>query len=138
MNHHVELLQRAYQRWEASRAADTAAWTELISDDVLMSSLGDAEPELEFASQRRGRDLAHQYFFDITKAWEMNFFRAEQFIAEGDWVVMQGRCGWTFRTTQKAVESPIVHVFRFQDGKITEFHEFFDTARALAATRAES
>jgi ketosteroid isomerase-like protein len=42
-----------------------------------------------------------------------------------------------YRKTGIVVESPKADVFRFRDGLIVEFFEFFDTARALAATRSD-
>ncbi|MGL4462541.1 MAG: nuclear transport factor 2 family protein [Planctomycetia bacterium] len=41
------------------------------------------------------------------------------------------------RETGKIAESPKADVVRFRDGQIVEFFEFFDTARALAATRPD-
>lgn len=41
------------------------------------------------------------------------------------------------RKTGKVAESPKADVFRFRDGLIVEFAEFFDTARALADTHPD-
>jgi ketosteroid isomerase-like protein len=133
----VQSLQRAYQTWHESRAGDPSVWLDLLSDDVVIRSLGETAPELEFASARNGRVHAMKYFADLTKHWEMNFIAAEQFIVDGEWVVVRGRCGWKCRATNKSVESPIVHIFRFLGGKIAEFHEFYDTAKAVAATSSD-
>ena len=48
--------------------------------------------------------------------------------AEGDRVVMLGRCSWRFKRTGKVVSTPKADSWRFADGKAVEFYEYFDTA----------
>ena len=72
-----------------------------------------------------------------TADWELIHFTPEEFIADGDRVVVLSSVAFRFRATGKVAESPKADVFRFRDGKIVEFFEFFDTARAFAATRAD-
>jgi ketosteroid isomerase-like protein len=87
--------------------------------------------------RRRGRAELEHYFAAIAKDWEMIHYAAEEFISEGDRVVMVGRCAWRHRTTGKEVQSPLAHVWRFRDGKAVEYFEFYDTAKAFAAARAD-
>ena len=60
--------------------------------------------------------------------------RGRQYIAEDDRVVVIGSVKWKNRETGKSVETGKVDVFRMRDGKIIEFCEFFDTAKANAAS----
>lgn len=132
----VDKLKPAYQAWNDSRGQGPAVWLDLFADDVEMRSLADGASGMEFTSVRKGLAEAREFFAGVTKDWEMIYFSADDFITEGDRVVMIGRCSWRHRGTGKAVESPILHVWRFRDGKAVEFFECFDTARALAATQA--
>jgi ketosteroid isomerase-like protein len=43
----------------------------------------------------------------------------------------------THELTGKTAQSPEADIFRFRDGKIVEFVEFFDTAAAVAASQAD-
>ncbi len=84
---------------------------------------------------RRGRAAAEKYFAELARDWEMLFYEPHEFIVDGDRVVMVGRCGWRHRGTGKAVESPIINLWRFRGDKAIEFFEFYDTAKALEAAR---
>jgi ketosteroid isomerase-like protein len=133
----VDKLRRAYREWHDTRGASVPVWLELLADDVTLGSLAAGAAGLEFSAPRRGRADAERYFADIARDWEMLSFTADEFIAEGDRVVMVGRCAWRHRKTGKAAASPTVHLWRFRDGKATEFVEFYDTAKALEAARPD-
>jgi ketosteroid isomerase-like protein len=131
----VDKLRRAYQAWDETRGASVQQWLELLADDVVIRSLAENEPSLEFAERRRGRAQAEQYFAALAKEWEMIYFSVDEFISEGDRVVAIGRCAWRHRRTGKSVESPKVDIWRFRDGKATEVFELYDTAKAFEAAQ---
>jgi ketosteroid isomerase-like protein len=133
----VEKLREGYRLWHETRGGSVQAWLDLLADDVVMRSLADGAPGMELSRGRRGKTEAQQYFAELGAAWEMIHFTADTFIAEGDRVVMVGRCAFKHRQTGKAVESPKVDVFRFEKGKIVECMELYDTAGALAAARPD-
>ena len=60
-------------------------------------------------------------------------YEAEHFVAQGDRVVMLGRCAWSYRKTGKVVWTQKADSWRFENGKAVEFFEFYDTAQVLAA-----
>jgi hypothetical protein len=129
----VEKLRVAYQRWHDSGGTSVSTWLDLSADDIAVRSAADGSPGLEYSAPATGRADLERFLTAITKDWEMLHFTPDDFIAEGDRVVMVGRCGWRHKGTGKAVESPVVHVWRFRDGKVTEMLELYDTARAVAA-----
>ena len=57
----------------------------------------------------------------------------EHFIAQGDRVVMLGRCAWRYKKTGKVVWTPKADFWRFADGKAVEYFEYYDTAQVHAA-----
>ena len=59
-------------------------------------------------------------------------YTADEFVAQGDRVVMLGSCEWKHRGTGKTVKTPKADVIRMRDGKIVDFMEFYDTAAAIA------
>ena len=63
--------------------------------------------------------------------------RGENPIAQDDRVVVVSRVAFKSRITGKVAQSPKADIFRFRDGKIVEFIEFFDTAAAAAATQSD-
>ena len=60
-------------------------------------------------------------------------YRPDEFVAQGDRVVMIGHCSWRAKTSGKVVSTPKADVWRFANGKAVEFYEFFDTAQVVAA-----
>ncbi|WP_406693652.1 nuclear transport factor 2 family protein [Singulisphaera sp. Ch08] len=134
---HVNALRQAYQQWNSTRGENAQVWLDLFSDDITMRSLGGDAAAFDFAKPRHGKADAEQYFADVLAAWEMVHFTPEDFIAEADRVVVVSRVAYKYRETGKVAESPKADIFRFRDGKVIEFTEFFDTAAALAATQPD-
>ena len=133
----VGQLRQAYQLWNDTRGGSAQHWLDLMADDVTMRSVTAGAPGMAFTKANQGKGEAAQYFAGLAADWEMVHFTPEEFIAQGDRVVVLSSCAFRYRKTGKAVESPKADVFRFRGGLIVEFFEFFDTARALAATRPD-
>ena len=129
----LEKLRHAYQEWHDTRGKSVATWLALLADDVELKSVADGAPGMEFSATRKGRSDAQGYFSALAADWEMIFHRADEFLVDGDRVVVFGRCAFRHKRTGKTVESPVVHRWRFRDGEATEYFEFYDTARAFAA-----
>jgi ketosteroid isomerase-like protein len=129
----VEKLRQAYQLWSDTHGESVQHWLDLMSDDVKMGSMADGQPGMEFSRSVTGKQLAKRYFADLNEAWQMIDFIADEFIAQGDQVVMRGRCCFKSRQTGKTAETPKADFVRFRNGLIVEYFEFYDTAKAFAA-----
>jgi ketosteroid isomerase-like protein len=136
-HNHIELLRHAYQQWNDTRGGSVQTWLELFADDITIRSLGGNAAALGFAKGRHGKADAERYFAEMFAAWEMVYFTPEEFIAEGERVVVVSRVAFKCRATGKVAESPKADIFHFREGKIVEVIEFFDTAAALAATKPD-
>lgn len=133
----VKKLRQAYANWHETRGGSVEHWLSLLADDVTLRSITDGAPGMPYTKANRGLADAKRYFADMLVDWEMIHFTPHEFIAEGDRVVVLSDVAFRYRKTGKLVESPKADVYRFRDGKIVEVFEFFDSARALAATREE-
>jgi len=80
------------------------------------------------------RDALRDYFAGLTRDWEMIEYVADEFVAQGDRVVMLGRCSWRFKKTGKVVSTPKVDVWMMANSKAVAFFEYYDTAQVHAAT----
>jgi ketosteroid isomerase-like protein len=129
----VSKLREAYRLWHETRGASLDHWLELMADDVVFRSLAGGAPGLDFTRDCQSRDQVSRYFAELGADWEMVHYTVDALIADGDRVAMLGSCAWVHRATGQTVETPKADFHRFRDGKIVEFFEFFDTARALAA-----
>ncbi len=131
----VRLLEEAYRSWNDNKEGSFENWMNMIADDVKWGSLADGAAGMEFTQACCSKTDVARYFETLAEEWKMISYQADEFIAQGDRVVMVGRCKWIHRKTGKTVDTPKADVLRMKDGKIVEFFEFYDTAGALAATR---
>lgn len=139
VDQNVEKLKIGYESWSVSKGAAIDYWIDLLHQDVEWASMVDeSSPGMSFAADCRSKDEVRSYFDRLGAIWEMVFFDLEDIVAQDDKVVVMGNCKWKNRETGKAVETRKVDVFRFADDKIIEFREFFDTARAIAASTPDN
>lgn len=134
----VAKLRRAYKLWSDTRGGSAQTWLDMMADGVALRSLPAGAAEMEYTKAKSGKSDAEQYFAGLAAAWEMVHFTAKEFIAQGDRVAVLSDCAYRFKATGKVAASPKADFFRFRDGSIVEFFEFFDTASVFAATRPDA
>lgn len=127
-------LRNAYRMWAESKGASVETWLELMADDFDFGSLADPAPEIDFSTGGKSKDELRAYFKGLTAAWEMIDVQADQFVVDGDTVVVIGSCEWRFKGTGKSAATPKVDIWKFKDGVAVGCFELYDTARAIAAT----
>ena len=131
----MDTIREAYQMWNQSKASSVDFWMNLLADDVNWRSLADGSKGMEFTRACNCKNDVVRYFSELAQEWEMIHYTVDEFITEGDRIVMLGRCGWSNKRTGKSIETPKADFIRMRDGKISEFFEFYDTARAEEAAR---
>ncbi len=129
----VANLGQAYRQWHESKGASVQAWLDLMVDDVKCFSLAGGAPDAEFTARIDSKKDFERYFEGLRADWEMINYKTGDFIAEGERVAMRGSTAWRNRKTGKVVDTPKADFWTFRDGKIVEFHEFYDTAALFAA-----
>ena len=125
----VAVLQRAYQQWADSKGASDGHWMSILADKIQFGSLAQGRHGADYLTAYQSRDELAQYFAGLARDWEMLEFVAEHFVAQGDRVVMLGRCSWRYKSTGKVVATPKADSWRFAGGKAIEFYEYYDTAQ---------
>jgi ketosteroid isomerase-like protein len=136
-NPNVALLRDRYSRWHDTRGGSLDHWMDILADDFELESMAGGRPGVEFSAPRSGKDEVMEYLSGLVTGWEMDYFRVDQFIADGDTVVMLGSTAWTNRATGKRAETRKADVWTFRDGKATSFLELFDSHAVIAAATAE-
>ncbi|MEP7074995.1 MAG: nuclear transport factor 2 family protein [Acidobacteriota bacterium] len=124
----IAVVQNAYEKFGTG---DIPGLLTLLTDDIDWST-----PHVEnapFAGNRLGLQEVGEFFKLLGESEEFSYFEPTEFIAQGNRVVVLGRSKATVKTTGRTYETDWVHLFTVHEGKITNFHEFFDNA---AATRA--
>lgn len=119
----------------AYRDRDIPALLNCLADNVKWFSLG--PPDIPTAGTRYGRRQVEQYFATLEDAEDVESLEPKEFIAEGDKVVAIGDLQRHGGSTSTLINSPWIHVFTLQKGKITEFRSFYDTAATIAALESK-
>ena len=128
----VAIVRSAYEAWHESKG-DANVWIGLLADHVSWGSLADGRPGVEFTKPRASRDEVIGYFEGLAKDWSMNAYHVNEFVVQGARIVALCECSWTHRGTGNTVTIPKVDVLLLEQGKITQFMEFYDTQAVLAA-----
>ena len=130
----VEMLKQAYRRWSDTLGGSVDEWLQICADNIVFGSLAQGAPEgAKYMTEYRSRDALREYFAGLERDWQMIEFATEHFVAQGDRVVMLGRCAFRYKKTGKVVWTHKADSWRFAGGKAIEYFEFYDTAQVHAA-----
>jgi ketosteroid isomerase-like protein len=130
----VEILKTAYKNWSDSKGGSVDHWLKVCADNIAFGSLAQgAAPAANYLTAYTSRDALKDYFAGLSRDWDMINWRTEQFIAQGDRVVVLCHCTWRYKKTGKVVSTPKADVWRLADGKAVEYFEYYDTAQVHAA-----
>jgi uncharacterized protein len=122
--------------YDAFNRGETDTILESLTEDVVWDVPGTAP----FTGRRFGREQVREFFDSLARHATIEQFDADEFLADGDRVVVLGRQRASVRETGTKYESRWAHVFRLRGGKITEAYLYRDTqaeAAAFGETRRE-
>ena len=125
----IQVVQQAYAAWQRG---DIRAVLDTFTDDVdwLVPGPTDIIPH---AGQWRGHERMAEYFSLLDQTLEFEQYELEQFVAQGDSVVVRGRSRVRARPTGHRYEDAFAHWFELRGGKIARMRYYDDTAAAVAA-----
>jgi uncharacterized protein len=126
-----QLVQQAYQ---SVKAGDVQSLLNSLAEDIQWQL-----PEMEnvpFAGTWRGREQVEQFFSIVAQTQDVVEFDLEDFIAQGDKVVVLGRFSQRVKSTGRISTSAWAHVWTVKDGRVTHFYEYVDTAAVSRAHTA--
>ena len=131
----LDLLRKIYQEWHDTKGKSVQKILDILAPDVSWGSLAQGAENLDFTRHSLSKQQVADYFQGLANGFEMNFYRPDEFLAAGDFVLMIGTCSFKNKATGKTFTTPKADLWRFRDGKAVEFFEYYDTAGALASTR---
>lgn len=131
----LDALKHAYHEWNRTLGGSSEVWLNLLAEDVFFGSLADGADAMKFTEACHSKEAVVDYFKGLTADWEMKHYRITDYIVDGDQVVARGDCHFRHRKTGRELASPKADFWKFKDGKVVEFFEFYDTARALEAAQ---
>jgi ketosteroid isomerase-like protein len=124
----VELVEKAYAGFSRG---DIAAILDLLAPDVKWTLEGPAV--VPYTGTFVGPAEVAKFFAGIAATQTNTKLTVSEFIAQGEKVVGVGRYSSVVVATGRKIDSAVAHVFTIQDGKITRFLDFGDTAQMLEA-----
>jgi ketosteroid isomerase-like protein len=129
----IARIRALYTTWAETRGDCPDDLAGIFADNVRLASMDDSQPGLAFAKASATRADAVRYFSGILNEWEMVHHTPDEVFGDGDRVAMFGSCGWRNKRTGKIADCRIANLWRFEDGKVVEFIDVFDSARAAEA-----
>jgi ketosteroid isomerase-like protein len=118
----TQLVQDAYR---AFKNGDIPSFLNILAIDVQWEL-----PEMAgvpFAGSWRGREQVGQFFSKLAEVQQVLEFEPEEFIAQGETVVVLGRFTMRIRATGKVFRSAWAHVWKIDRGSVRSVREYVDT-----------
>jgi ketosteroid isomerase-like protein len=118
----VEIVQAAYA---AFGRADVPAILALLADDIDWESYGPRA--IPYTGNLRGKAEAVTFFQNLGGTTQFSEFAPEQFVAQGDMVIVLGHERFTVTATGREAAVHWAHAFTLRGGKIVKFREYSET-----------
>ena len=134
----VIVLKDAYDRWAESKGDSVDHWTAIFAENIKFGSLAQGGYGAAYLTAYQSRDQLAQYFAGLKRDWEMLEYVTEHFVAQGDRVVMLGRCSWRNRTHRQGggdAEGGFLALCRRQGGRVLRVLRHRTVARRDGLTR---
>ena len=123
MGEGLNVVQQAY---EAFARRDIPALLNLVADEVDWKVVGPAS--LPHCSLRRNPTEVADFLTDLGSVEELTVFESREFMEAGENVTVLGYLEAYTRDTNQKFQSEWVNVFTVQNGKITRYRGFSNTA----------
>lgn len=131
---HADTIRKIYRDFAAGNAA---AILDAFTDDVEFR-LAENHPYRGTAGAWHGKEAVVQNFFAVAgPEWDGWTMGVEQVVEAADAVVVEGRYTGLYNPTGRRMDVQVCHVWRFNGGKVSSFHQYVDTA-ALRRVMVES
>jgi len=80
--------------------------------------------------------VANGVFMRCGTEWDGFTVTIDEILDAGETILALGRYSGVYKTTGKAMNAQLAHVWRIKDGKIEQFQQYTDTAQAQRVTTA--
>lgn len=124
----LRLIQDAYM---AFGRGDVAALIDTMTDDVVWDTLG--PQQIPYAGVFHGKDGVAEFFKILAESDDVQSFEPLRFFAQGDMVVVLGHYSAIVKATGNLAETDWVQTFKFREGKVAEYCDYFDSAKFAEA-----
>ena len=123
-----QALQTVETMFQAFGTGNLEALKQTLSEDTVWIYHG--PKEIPYAGEYKGKDEAAQFIVNIGSNVDIQGFQAEQFITEGNTVVVLGNEQQKIKKNGEVLSQKWIQVYTVENGLITRMEEFADTAHA--------
>ena len=127
----VRVVKEAYA---AFQRGDIPGLLEILADDIDWWTPGTPE-QIPYAGRLRGRGEVGGFFTRLAESEDITHFEPQEFIAQGDKVVVTGNYKGRTRPAGRDYDLDWLHLFTVRDGRIQALREYVDTAALADAHR---
>ena len=127
----VGVVRAAYA---AFQRGDIPGLIEMLTDDIDWWTPG-TPGQIPYAGRLSGRAAVGGFFEKLAATEEFTHFEPQEFIAQGEKVVVTGRYRGRTKPAGRDYDLDWLHVFNVRDGRIASFREYLDTAALADAHR---
>lgn len=103
------------------------------ADESIDWNSNDSSAVVPWGGARHGRRDVQAFFDALAANLDFEIFDPRRFAAEGPLVFVLGRTVAKVKATGRRFDMQWVHVFTIEDGRVTRFEEFYDTAGVVPA-----
>jgi uncharacterized protein len=104
----------------------------LLAEDVEWQVAGSPE-HTPLSGEYHGVEQVAHIFKTVSEFLQLQQFQPQEFVAQDDRVVVFGHAAGRILSTNRPVEYDWVHLYTFNNGKISKFREYLDTAAIATA-----
>ena len=112
---------------------DIPALLEHLDEYIEWEAVIGAAPQVPTAGKRVGKNMVKEFFRILGEAVAFDVFEAEEFVAQGDEVVVLGRYAGRAISTGRSFAERWAMVMTVRHGKVVRFREYVSTSRIDAA-----
>ena len=126
-------LQIVRDTYAAFGRGDIPALLTHVDEYVEWEAVIGAAAHVPTAGKRVGKNMVKEFFQILGDTVEFDQFEAEEFVAQGDDVVVLGRYAGRARSTGRGFTERWAMAMTVRHGKIVRFREYVSTSRIDAA-----
>lgn len=129
-NDNVQMIQKCYAYFEQG---DIASILDMLDENIVWRE--PTTPQIPYGGKREGKAAVQQFFTEVAQV-QISEFKAQEYLAAGNRVVTLGTWSGTVKSTGKTFHSDWAMAWTVENGKITQFTSYEDTAAVAAAFQA--
>lgn len=123
---HANIVHKIYRDFAAG---DGAAILAVLADDIEFR-LAENHPYRGTSGAWHGKQAVAERFFAVAAGdWDRWAVRVDALVETPDTVVVEGRYTGTCKSTGRALDVEVCHLWRFRRNVVASFHQYVDTAR---------